>query len=618
MAGRRARARVQAPARQPGVPGGERHAAPPATLFGVRQGVRLDARDAASTSSKPRLGTQSDSGASRAADVEPTVAQCCALVGAFVKPDEWLEVLLGAVRPGERARDRRRRAGGNGRVLRGRGGGGHAPRNNRRRRFLSLRPDPGRLGAPRSSVRRTPPRDPPCAASRRRCSRAARGPGAAAGGARAPETGDSRVCWARCSAPAPAKKRSLPATKPRNRRARVARRSRRRRARSERGAQRAFRRNARAERNDGASARRARAARRATRAARGARAMPRRWRPSAASGDAASGGVAFDAEDASTAIRLVALVAEARAFEKARLDCARRARAVSEGERRSSVRAAGRGHRDCFLYHSLDAHLDARESLVHRRRRDRRRVERGTRDGDGGAARRAPTPPRAPPPAPSPRARSPSWKASRTEPPRRKRRGFLRAQVCALAGTLANRLTVASKTKEKEPSVLAAPRVLERLVPAHPPGWTTPTRRRATRRRRRSPRWPRRRRSRRTTARARRPPRTSSKRARARTRAPWQRRDPAAAHEAHPSAAAAAVARHEGGGAARARRAPRSPPRRASRTRRLRRRRRRAGGGAAALRAISEARDSDARVAPGAATEEARRRDAPTALFGLD
>ena len=48
----------------------------------------------ASTSSKPRLGAQSDSGASRAADVEPTVAQCCALVGAFVKPDEWLEVLL--------------------------------------------------------------------------------------------------------------------------------------------------------------------------------------------------------------------------------------------------------------------------------------------------------------------------------------------------------------------------------------------------------------------------------------------------------------------------------------------------------------------------------------------
>ena len=54
----------------------------------------------ASTSSKPRLGAQSDSGASRAADVEPTVAQCCALVGAFVKPDEWLEVLLERCGPG--------------------------------------------------------------------------------------------------------------------------------------------------------------------------------------------------------------------------------------------------------------------------------------------------------------------------------------------------------------------------------------------------------------------------------------------------------------------------------------------------------------------------------------
>ena len=31
-----------------------------------------------------------------------------------------------------------------------------------------------------------------------------------------------------------------------------------------------------------------------------------------------------------------------------------------------------------------------------------------------------------------------------------------------------------------------------------------------------------------------------------------------------------------------------------------------------------EARDSDARVAPGEATDEARRRDAPTALFGWD
>ena len=60
----------------------------------------LTRRDAASTSSQPRLGTQSDSGASRAADVEPTVAQCCALVGAFVKPDEWLEVLLERCGPG--------------------------------------------------------------------------------------------------------------------------------------------------------------------------------------------------------------------------------------------------------------------------------------------------------------------------------------------------------------------------------------------------------------------------------------------------------------------------------------------------------------------------------------
>ena len=47
-----------------------------------------------------RSDSRSDSSASRAADVEPVVAQCCSLVGAFVKPDEWLEVLLERCGPG--------------------------------------------------------------------------------------------------------------------------------------------------------------------------------------------------------------------------------------------------------------------------------------------------------------------------------------------------------------------------------------------------------------------------------------------------------------------------------------------------------------------------------------
>jgi hypothetical protein len=50
--------------------------------------------------SERRSDSRSDSSASRAADIEPVVAQCCSLVGAFVKPDEWLEVLLERCGPG--------------------------------------------------------------------------------------------------------------------------------------------------------------------------------------------------------------------------------------------------------------------------------------------------------------------------------------------------------------------------------------------------------------------------------------------------------------------------------------------------------------------------------------
>ena len=45
-------------------------------------------------------GKEKDSAASRAADVEALTAQCCALVGAFVRPNEWLEVLLERCGPG--------------------------------------------------------------------------------------------------------------------------------------------------------------------------------------------------------------------------------------------------------------------------------------------------------------------------------------------------------------------------------------------------------------------------------------------------------------------------------------------------------------------------------------
>lgn len=50
--------------------------------------------------SERRSDSRLDSSASRAADIEPVVAHCCSLVGAFVKPDEWLEVLLERCGPG--------------------------------------------------------------------------------------------------------------------------------------------------------------------------------------------------------------------------------------------------------------------------------------------------------------------------------------------------------------------------------------------------------------------------------------------------------------------------------------------------------------------------------------
>ena len=63
----------------------------------ANEGVRA-LEDRSNTSDPP--GTRSNSAASRAADVEGTVAQCCALLGAFVRPNEWLEVLLERCGPG--------------------------------------------------------------------------------------------------------------------------------------------------------------------------------------------------------------------------------------------------------------------------------------------------------------------------------------------------------------------------------------------------------------------------------------------------------------------------------------------------------------------------------------
>ena len=88
--------------------------------------------------------------------------------------------------------------------------------------------------------------------------------------------------------------------------------------------------------------------------------------------------------------------------------------------------------------------------------------------------------------------------------------------------------------------------------------------------------------------------------------------------QAHPSAAAAAVARHEGGGAARAARAALAAEAGVSALGAFADADAALEGGLLPYARFREARDSDARVAPGEATEEARRRDAPTALFGLD
>ena len=359
-----------------------------------------------------------------------------------------------------------------------------------------------------------------------------------------------------------------------------------------------------------------------SRAARGARAMPRRWRPSAAPATRRPASVAFDAEDASTAIRLVALVAEARAFEKARskkrfplaalvrfpfLETLEHSRIRDEDIATVFSTTLSTLTSTLASRTSIDADAIAVASNVYARRRRRC------------AARRAPTPPRAPPPAPRrARGRRPG------KPPGRNLRagnaGVSPRAVCALAGTLANRLTVASKTKTKEPSVRrraassrqarpgagrqaddadaatrdAAAAALAALAAAAPLA-RVPLRARGDRR-------------------------ALRRRGRARGRAPRRARDPRRGARGAPrgDGGGGGETRGRRGGARGARRARRRGGR--LRTRRLRRRRRRAGGsGLLPYARFREARDSDAtRAAPGEATEEARRRDAPTALFGLD
>ena len=582
----------------------------------------LTRRDAASTSSKPRLGTQSDSGASRAADVEPTVAQCCALVGAFVKPDEWLEVLLERCGPGNEpatvagalavtaeccagaaAEDMLRETTA---------GGASCPCD----RILDVLEHPSLVGSSDTAARSSVCRFAETVLSRR--------PRTWGGGGRRESTGNRRLARLLGAAlragageetESPGDEAAEPARACRAAFAAAAR------ALGTRSANARF---------DETRARNEMMARLRGELLAPLAALPRgawRARDAAAlaaicgSGDAASGGVAFDAEDASTAIRLVALVAEARAFEKARSKKRFPLAALVrfpflETLEHSRIRDEDIATVFSTTLSTLTSTLASRTSIDADAIAVASNAVRATatalrREACSDAAARAAAG------AVAARAvailESLQDGTSAQETP-----GFLRAQVCALAGTLANRLTVASKTKTKEPSVLAAPRVLARLVPAL--GARLDDADAATRDAAAAA----------LAALAAAAPLAAYHCVRAATAAHFveegARADArrgsaailAAAHEAHPSATAAAVARHEGGGAARAARAALAAEAGVSALGAFADADAALEGGLLPYARFREARDSDARVAPGEATEEARRRDAPTALFGLD
>lgn len=576
----------------------------------------------ASTSSKPRLGAQSDSGASRAADVEPTVAQCCALVGAFVKPDEWLEVLLERCGPGNEpatvagalavtaeccagaaAEDMLRETTA---------GGASCPCD----RILDVLEHPSLVGSSDTAARSSVCRFAETVLSRR--------PRTWGGGGRRESTGNRRLARLLGAAlragageetESPGDEAAEPARACRAAFAAAAR------ALGTRSANARF---------DETRARNEMMARLRGELLAPLAALPRgawRARDAAAlaaicgSGDAASGGVAFDAEDASTAIRLVALVAEARAFEKARSKKRFPLAALVrfpflETLEHSRIRDEDIATVFSTTLSTLTSTLASRTSIDADAIAVASNAVRATatalrREACSDAAARAAAG------AVAARAvailESLQDGTSAQETP-----GFLRAQVCALAGTLANRLTVASKTKTKEPSVLAAPRVLARLVPAlaaRLDDADAATRDAAAAA---------------LAALAAAAPLAAYHCVRAATAAHFveegARADArrgsaailAAAHEAHPSATAAAVARHEGGGAARAARAALAAEAGVSALGAFADADAALEGGLLPYARFREARDSDARVAPGEATEEARRRDAPTALFGLD
>ena len=579
-------------------------------------------RDAASMS-KPRLGTQSDSGASRAADVEPTVAQCCALVGAFVKPDEWLEVLLERCGPGNEpatvagalavtaeccagaaAEDMLRETTA---------GGASCPCD----RILDVLEHPSLVGSSDTAARSSVCRFAETVLSRR--------PRTWGGGGRRESTGNRRLARLLGAAlragageetESPGDEAAEPARACRAAFAAAAR------ALGTRSANARF---------DETRARNEMMARLRGELLAPLAALPRgawRARDAAAlaaicgSGDAASGGVAFDAEDASTAIRLVALVAEARAFEKARSKKRFPLAALVrfpflETLEHSRIRDEDIATVFSTTLSTLTSTLASRTSIDADAIAVASNAVRATatalrREACSDAAARAAAG------AVAARAvailESLQDGTSAQETP-----GFLRAQVCALAGTLANRLTVASKTKTKEPSVLAAPRVLARLVPAL--GARLDDADAATRDAAAAA----------LAALAAAAPLAAYHCVRAATAAHFveegARADArrgsaailAAAHKAHPSATAAAVARHEGGGAAaRAARVALAAEAGVSALGAFADADAALEGGLLPYARFREARDSDARVAPGEATEEARRRDAPTALFGLD
>ena len=576
----------------------------------------------ASTSSKPRLGAPSDSGASRAADVEPTVAQCCALVGAFVKPDEWLEVLLERCGPGNEpatvagalavtaeccagaaAEDMLRETTA---------GGASCPCD----RILDVLEHPSLVGSSDTAARSSVCRFAETVLSRR--------PRTWGGGGRRESTGNRRLARLLGAAlragageetESPGDEAAEPARACRAAFAAAAR------ALGTRSANARF---------DETRARNEMMARLRGELLAPLAALPRgawRARDAAAlaaicgSGDAASGGVAFDAEDASTAIRLVALVAEARAFEKARSKKRFPLAALVrfpflETLEHSRIRDEDIATVFSTTLSTLTSTLASRTSIDADAIAVASNAVRATatalrREACSDAAARAAAG------AVAARAvailESLQDGTSAQETP-----AFLRAQVCALAGTLANRLTVASKTKTKEPSVLAAPRVLARLVPAL--GARLDDADAATRDAAAAA----------LAALAAAAPLAAYHCVRAATAAHFveegARADArrgsaailAAAHEAHPSATAAAVARHEGGGAARAARAALAAEAGVSALGAFADADAALEGGLLPYARFREARDSDARVAPGEATEEARRRDAPTALFGLD